>query len=56
MADASYFRDRASQARRLARDTTDPMLAQSLTELADEYTARALAIEAMALGKDPKED
>ena len=41
---------------RLARDTTDPMLAQSLSELAAEYTARAIHIETMALGKDPEDD
>jgi hypothetical protein len=56
MADASYFREKAEQALRLARDCTDPMLAQSLTELAAEYLARADAIEILALGGDPQND
>ena len=56
MADASYFRDKAEQALRLARDCTDPMPVQSLTELAAEYSVRADAIEILALGGDPKDD
>jgi hypothetical protein len=53
--DASYFRDKAEQALRLARDT-DPMLQKSLTELALEYRARAAAIDGLSLGKDPEDD
>jgi hypothetical protein len=56
MADASYFRDKAEQAIRLAKDSTDPMLQKSLTELALEYFSRAASIEARALGKDPDDD
>jgi hypothetical protein len=56
MADALYFRDKAEHALRLAHDSTDPMLQNGLTELALEYSARAAAIEAVALGKDPEED
>jgi hypothetical protein len=56
MADSAYFRDKAAQALRLASDSTDPMLQKSLTELAAEYTARAIAIEALTLGKDPDDD
>jgi hypothetical protein len=56
MADASYFREKAAQATRLANDSTDPVLTASLTELALEYLARAGAIELQALGKDPEED
>jgi hypothetical protein len=56
MADSSYLRDKADQARRLARDSTDPMLQKSLTELALEYSVRAAAIEAQALGEDPEAD
>jgi hypothetical protein len=52
VADASYFRDKAEQAMRLARDSTDPVLQKSLTELALEYFARAVAIESGALGQD----
>jgi hypothetical protein len=56
MADASYFRDKAEQALRLARDSTDPMLINHLTELALEYSARAAVIEGLELGKDPEDD
>jgi hypothetical protein len=56
MADASYFRDRAEQCRRLARDSTDPVLIEGLTELALEYFAQAVAIEAKALGTDSEDD
>ncbi len=52
MSDPSYFRDRAEQCLRLARDSTDPMLVQSLTDLAAEYAARAIATEAVSLSKD----
>lgn len=45
MSDTSYFHDKAEQCRRLARDSTDPMLAQSLTELAVEYETRAAAMD-----------
>jgi hypothetical protein len=54
MADSSYFREKAAQAFRLASDSTDPMLIVSLTELAAEYTERAKAIDALALGQDPQ--
>jgi thiamine monophosphate synthase len=53
MADCSYFREKAEQCRRLARDSTDPVLIEGLTDLALEYFAQAVAIEAKALGKDP---
>jgi alkanesulfonate monooxygenase SsuD/methylene tetrahydromethanopterin reductase-like flavin-dependent oxidoreductase (luciferase family) len=56
MADASYFRDKAGQAMRLAKESTDPILTASLTEFALEYFARAVAIEAQAFGKDPDEN
>jgi hypothetical protein len=56
MADASYFREKAAQAMRLANDSTDPVLTASLIELAVEYLARADAIELQAFGKDPEED
>jgi hypothetical protein len=47
MADASYFRDKAEQAMRLAKESTDPVLTASLTELALEYFSRAVALEAL---------
>jgi hypothetical protein len=56
MEDSSYFRDRAKQAIRLARDSTDPVLQKSLTDLALDYFAQAVAIEAQALGEDPEDD
>ena len=54
MADLSYFRDKAEQALRLARDNTDQVLVKSLKELAAEYLARADAIDRKALGQDPE--
>jgi hypothetical protein len=56
MADSSYFREKAEQCRRLARDSTDPMLIKSLTELAAEYSARAIAADAASFGKDPEDN
>ena len=56
MADALYFREKAEQALRLARDSTDPMLQKSLTELAREYSAQADAIEGVELRKAPEDD
>ena len=38
---SSYFRDQANRCRRLARDSTDPMLKISLRKLADEHDTRA---------------
>jgi hypothetical protein len=41
----SYFREQADRCRRLARDSTDPVLQVSLRWLADEYQMRADEIE-----------
>ena len=41
----SYFRDQADRCRRLARDSTDPVLQVSLRRLADEDQMRADEIE-----------
>ena len=41
----SYFRERADRCRRLARDSTDPVLQVSLRRLADECQMRADEIE-----------
>jgi hypothetical protein len=54
MADASYFRDKAAQALRLARQNTDPMLIKSLTELAHEYLAQAEKIDGKRSAKTRK--
>jgi hypothetical protein len=39
---------------RLAKDSTDPVLQESLKALALEYFSRAAAIETQALVKDPE--
>ena len=56
MTDSTFYREKAAQALRLARDTTDPVLATSLTEMAREYIARADAIDGLTLGKDPEDE
>jgi hypothetical protein len=43
--DQSYFREQADRCRRLARDSTDPVLKVSLRRLADEHQMRADEIE-----------
>lgn len=53
MADSSYLQEKAEQCLRLARDSTDPVLIKSLTELAAEYMARATEADAATFGKDP---
>jgi hypothetical protein len=52
MTDSSYLREKAAQCLRLARDSTDPMVIERLTGLAAEYSARAIAADTLALGKD----
>jgi len=53
LADPSFYRDKAEQALRLARDMTDPVLVKSLKDMAQEYCARADVMEKTALGEDP---
>ena len=55
MSDPSYFRE-SRQCLRLAKDSTDPMLVQSLTELALEYAARAAAIDGLVSGKGREDE
>jgi hypothetical protein len=43
MAQSFYLREQAERCRRLARDSTDPALRDSLLKLADEYSVRASA-------------
>jgi len=43
--DAQSLRSQAERARRLARDSTDPVLAEQLTKAAAEFMARADAAE-----------
>jgi hypothetical protein len=45
MAQSFHLREQAERCRRLARDSTDPVLRGSLFKLADEYAARAGAEE-----------
>ena len=45
MAQSLQLREQAERCRRLARDTTDTILRERLFELADEYAARAAAME-----------
>ena len=54
MTDPSFYRDKAEQALRLARNMTDPVLVTSLKDMAQEYCARADEIEKSALGEDPR--
>jgi hypothetical protein len=56
MADSSYYRERAEQALRLARENADPELIKSLEAFAAEYNAVADAIDAKALGQDPEDE
>ena len=45
MARSFYLLEQAERCRRLARDSTDPSVRDSLFMLADEYTAKADAQE-----------
>jgi hypothetical protein len=45
MAESFHLRDQAERCGRLARDSTDPNLRDSLLGLAEEYAARANAQE-----------
>jgi hypothetical protein len=45
MAQSFHLREQAERCRRLARDSTDSVLRDSLLLLADEYAARAVAEE-----------
>jgi hypothetical protein len=45
MAESFHLREQAERCRRLARDSTDLNLRDSLLRLAEEYTARASAQE-----------
>jgi hypothetical protein len=56
MAQSFYLREQAERARRLARDSTDPNLRDSLMRLADEYAAQASAQESEDASDDAKDD
>jgi hypothetical protein len=56
IADSSYYRDRAEQVLRLARDNTDPLLVKALKAFAAECSAKADALDGVALGQDPDDE
>ena len=43
--DQSYFREQAGRCRRLAHDSSDPVLQVSLRRLADDYQMKADELE-----------
>jgi hypothetical protein len=45
MAQSNNLREQAERCRRLARESIDTALRDSLLELADEYMARAVALQ-----------
>ena len=55
MAQLFYLLEQVERCRRLARDSTDPVLRDSLLKLADEYAARAREAES-ASAKAPGND
>lgn len=55
--DQSYFREQADRCRRLARDSTDPVLQASLRSMADDYQMKADELEDDAIpAKSPDLD
>jgi hypothetical protein len=56
MADASHYRLKAEQALRIARESTDLWLIETLNAYAAECNAKADAVEAGALREDSDGD
>jgi hypothetical protein len=56
MAQSVQLREQAERCRRLARDSTDPSLRDSLMQLADEYAARASVQESEDASEDASDD
>ena len=55
--DQSYLREQADRCRRLARDSTDPVLQASLRRMADDYQMKADELEDDAIpAKSPDLD
>jgi hypothetical protein len=52
MADSFYYREKAAQALRMARDNTDPELIKNLRAFAAECNAIADVIDGRALEED----
>ena len=56
MAQSFHLREQAERCRRLARDSTDPSLRDSLMRLADEYAAGAMAQESEDASDEGNDD
>jgi hypothetical protein len=56
MSDSSYYRERAEQALRIVRSSTDPELIKRLEAFAADYNAKADAIDGKVLGEDPEDE
>jgi hypothetical protein len=56
MAQLFYLLEQIERCRRLAHDSTDPVLRDSLLKLADEYTARADKVESGSANASDHED
>ena len=56
MHSGKHYRERAAQARRLAKGMLDPVLLERLTSLADEYDAIADRLEQMSRETPEKTD
>ena len=50
--DAAFLREQARRCRRLARDISTPDVVRTLTQMADEYEARAAILEAKAESRE----
>jgi hypothetical protein len=56
MVESAFYREEAEHALRLARSSNDPELIQRLREFAQEYAARADALDRTVPDKDPDAD
>jgi hypothetical protein len=56
MADSSYYREKAAQALRLARENTDTHLIRTLRAYAAECNAKGDVIDGDVLGEDPEDE
>jgi hypothetical protein len=56
MADSLNYRERAEQALRIARVSTDPKLIKSLETFTASYNAQTDAMDGKALGEDPEDN
>jgi len=56
MVESAFYREEAEHALRLAGSSNDPELIQRLREFAQEYTARADALDRTVPDKEPDAD